>query len=172
MPLFLNDYATGKKTMATAQGAEVLTQRLDFAVSSAMRDATGTVRANFAANDVVVMGLLPAGHVLTDVKLVSDDIDTGAGVTLSAGILNAARTGFSTDANGDGGNVSGSFIAASTVGQAGGNAGPAAAATAPWRLKPTEADRELGIVVPAIPAAIQAGTVSLIVSYRAGFHGA
>ncbi len=167
MPLFQTDFATGKKTMPNAQGDEVIAVRLDFQVANPMIDSTGTPRAALALNDVIEMGPLPAGHVPVDFRLVPADIDTGAGIQLTAGLLNAAKTGMSTDANADGSNLSGTWLSASTAGQAGGSGQAAAATTAPWRVKPLEVNRSLGILVAAAAAGFQAGMVSVVLQYRA-----
>lgn len=172
MPQFQTDFASGKKTLPNSQGDEVVSVKLDFAVSAAMVDVGGTVRTALATNDVIDFGKLPAGHVLTDFKLVSDDIDTSTGASLTAGLLNAGKTGMSTDANADGGNVAGTLISASNVGQAGGTAVPAATNTSLYRLKPLEVDRSIGVLVATQPTTQQAGVVSLIVSYRAAHYGA
>ena len=172
MSLYQTDYATGKKTLPNGQGREVLHARVDFAVSATMVDNLNATHANFSANDVIEFGRLPAGHVLVDLKMVCDKIDSNGSpaVVLSAGILNAGKTALSTDANGDGTNLSGTFLSAVTTGQAGGNASPAATLTAAWRLRPLESDRSIGVVVGTIPATLQAGTMSLLISYRAGLY--
>lgn len=177
MPLFQTDYAVGKKTVPNSQGDEIVQIKVDFAVSAAMLDSTGTVRTNFAANDIIELCELPAGHVPVDVEIAADDIDSNGApaVTLNVGILNAGKTDFATDVNGDGGNISGQWLASnSTVAQAGGVArrGTAAGDRLIHRVKPLESSRKVGFKVPAAPATLQAGTLSLIFSFRAAHYGA
>jgi hypothetical protein len=171
--LYKTDFATGKKTLPNAQGREVLSAKMDFAVSTAMVNYLGAVAAALTTNDVIEFGRLPAGHVLTNIELVSDDIDSNGSpaALMSAGILNSGKTGLSTDANGDGGNISGTLISGSNVGQTGGNARPAATNTSMWRLKPLETDRSVGVLIGTVPATQQSGTISLVISYRASLYG-
>lgn len=187
MSLFQTDFATGKKTMPNAQGDEVLSVQINFPVSTAMLASDGTTKVTLATNDVIELCKLPAGHVLADVKWVADAVDTGSTLSATVGILNAAKTAMATDSNGDGGNVPGAFITAAIVGRtaAPGTAVPSVAATAPYRIKPTavqvlvggvgyntEADRSIGALIVAGLTGVAAGTLSLILSYRAGHYGA
>lgn len=48
------------------------------------------------ANDIIDLGELEDGIKVTDYVLDADDLDTGAGLTLQFGILNAAKTDLAT----------------------------------------------------------------------------
>jgi hypothetical protein len=66
---------------------------------------------NLAANDIIQLCKLPAGHEPVDFQLEADALDDGSGITLSVGILNA---------DGDDLVASTNFLADDTVAQAGG----------------------------------------------------
>jgi len=169
MPKFQSQFATGKYGTPIDSSGDVVALKVDFPVSAAMVDSGGVVRANFAANDVIEMFDLPAGHVIDDLVLVSDDIDSNGApaVSLSVGFINTTDNGLDVSAA----NGGAALIAASNIGQAGGVARPTTAAT--WRIAPQEsgARRRVGILVVAAPATLQAGTLSLVARLRSAHYG-
>lgn len=93
-----------------------------------------------AANDIIVLGPVEAGVKPIDVKLITDDLDTGTTLTMSVGILNADGTDIDAAATS-------TWIAASNVGQAG---GIARASTANCYLSGRSGvTRQLGVKVVA-----------------------
>lgn len=103
-------------------------------------------------NDTIDMVTIPAGHFVTDMVLVSDDLDTHGTptITLDVGIKGATAD---------------TFFAASTVAQGGGVARPTLATA--FRDVATTADRVVQLKVKAAPATgATTGTVTLLVSYR------
>lgn len=102
-----------------------------------------TGAAALAAGDIIEMGPIEAGVKPVDVTLLSDDLDTGAAVTLTVGILNATSTDIDAAATS-------TWIAASTVGQAGGRAVPTTANA--YLSGATNATRKLGVKVVTAPA--------------------
>lgn len=74
-----------------------------------------TTEANLAAGDIIVLGPIEANVRQVSCKLITDDLDSNGAptITMSVGLLNAAGTDLDAGATS-------TFIAASTVGQAGG----------------------------------------------------
>lgn len=98
--------------------------------------------ANLAAGDIIDLGPLPAGLTPVDAAIITDDLDSNGAptITLSLGLLNAAKT----DLNGG---TNETFITASTVGQTGGIARATTAAV--YLLGASNAERRLGLKVVA-----------------------
>jgi hypothetical protein len=107
------------------------------------------VPAGLAANDVIELGGLPAGHIPVDLIVNLPDMDTGAGLTLDAGLLSGnfgANDGARTCGN--------EFFAASTTGQAG---GLARAAKSLAGVVPASGERGWGLKVAAAAAGLATG---------------
>jgi hypothetical protein len=101
--------------------------------------------ATLATGDIIEMGPIEAGVKPFNVHLYAEDLDTNGAptITLSVGILNAAKTDIDAAATS-------TWIAASTVGQTG---GVVSATTANAYLSgATAATRKLGVKVVAGPA--------------------
>lgn len=141
-------YALGALQMPVAHNADVLCVRMTHALTAAP-----------AANDTVWLGDIPPGHVPVDFILDSPDIDTNGvpTVTISVGVLNAAKTDLSTV-----------WLAASTIGQAGGMARPTTNDCV--RTAPSTSKISVGLKFPATTATFAAGTLGLTLFYR-GSHG-
>lgn len=126
----------------TAQGLVPVQSLLSALVAGLMFEFTTGATA-LAAGDIIEMGPLDPDVKPVDVTLITDDIDTGAGVTLTVGILNAAGTDIDAAATS-------TWIAASAVGQTG---GVARATTANCYLSGrVAAVRKIGVKVVAAPA--------------------
>ena len=118
-----------------------------------------TVRAEYSLaaalviNDTIDMVTIPAGHFVTDMALVSDDLDTHVSPTIT---LDVGFKGVTAD----------TFFAASTVAQAGGVARPTVVTA--FRDVATSANRVVQAKVKAAPATgATTGKITLLVSYRA-----
>lgn len=118
-----------------------------------------TVRAEFnlaaalVVNDTIGLVTVPAGHVVTDLVLAADDLDSHGTpeITLDVGIK-----GGDTD----------QFFAASTVAQGGGVVRPTVVTA--FRDVATAADRVVQVLVKAAPATgTTSGKITLLVSYQA-----
>ena len=110
-----------------------------------------SLAAALVINDTIDLVTVPAGHFVTDAVLISDDLDTGTGITLDVGI----KAG-DTD----------QFFAASTVAQAGGVVRPTLATA--FRDVATSANRVVQLLVKAGPTTgATSGKITLLVSYRA-----
>lgn len=129
--------------------------------------ATYTTAAALELNDVIEMLELPPGCVPVDVILDTEDLDSGTTLTLDVGIM-AGDVGDTTVANRTTG---AEFIAASTVGQAGGVARAAVAGFT--RIAPSDSRRSVGVKAKAAPAGAGPGSkVTLTLFYRPAIHGA
>ena len=148
-----NDYLAGRTPVVYPSGPEVV----------AVRFAIDMVSADLDANDIGVVGILPAGCIPVALYYDSDDLDANATPTIvaSVGILTTAETALST-ATADGGAVWGSGIATS---QAGGQS--AVVSRALSRVQKASGDRKIGILFSAAAATKAAGQVGLTLLYRA-----
>lgn len=119
--------------------------------------------AQLVTGNMFDLGILPAGHVISNAILISDDIDTNAtpAVTLDVGILSGTPGDATSDRTMD--DV---IFAASTVGQSGTAA--SASAKSAFIIKPTNDHRSIGLKVKQQPATAAAGRVRL----RAFMHPA
>jgi hypothetical protein len=97
MPRIQSLYATGKLPTPISTGADLVALAFECDVPAS---GDGT-----ALNDIIDMGVLPAGHVPVDVVFSADDLDTGTGtIRHSFGVLNSTKDDISTAAA-DGGAV-------------------------------------------------------------------
>lgn len=125
---------------------------------TAARFTQTLVTADSAANNVGVIGILPAGQVPSLPMLVSTS-GLGGSAAISIGLLNAAGTDLSTDAA-DGGAVWAAAVAVGSAATA--DVAPTAALLA---VKPAAVDRK--IAVKFTTAGSAAGTLTLVVPYSA-----
>jgi hypothetical protein len=143
--------AWAAKTNKTPQGlrvGELTVARFSYALSSAL-----------VLNDIVEIGILPAGAAVTDLVLISDDLDTGSpAIVLNVGLMSGTVGTTTTRTCGA------EYISASTVAQAGGS--DRMTLKGGFRVATSTADRGIGVKVTTAPATGTAtGTVNLIVSY-------
>lgn len=109
-----------------------------------------TTVAGLAANDVIEMVVLPAGYVPIEVKIATQDLDTGTTLTLDCGVF-SGEAGLADAARTCGNEA----FAASTVGQAGGVVQENKAAI--LQLTPTDADRGIGLKIAAAATGLVVG---------------
>ena len=149
MALYQTDYAKGVKIVPICKGSETFSIRVEFIQSVAL-----------ALNDIIEMLPLPEDHVPVDFFIDSDDLDTNGApaITLSVGILNAAKSDIDTVASGGA-----AWLAASTVAQAGGTARLTTAHAI--RMQPQgNIRRSIGIKCAAAPATGVASLTNLNVN--------
>lgn len=105
-----------------------------------------------AANDIVQLAILPAGHKPVDAILEADDLDTNGNptITVSIGVINSGGTDLVADTN---------FLTDSTVAQAGGVA--RAAVLKGLQLAATGSDRIVGAKITTVAATKAAGKLRL-----------
>jgi hypothetical protein len=163
MPLVTtqNLHATGRKPIPTAAGSYLLSLR-----------CTAIVNGTGAIADVVPLAKLPAGCVVVDWELDSDDLDTGTNLlAVDLGVIVAGAVSAAA-ANG------GKWLAAST----GLTAAPsflerraqtATVVAALARMSPDVAERSIGLVLTAAgnAAAAANAVIGLKLTYRAAYQG-
>lgn len=107
-----------------------------------------------AANDKLLLGVLPAGHVLVDAVLFCEDLDTGAGLVIDVGKDTA--------------NGKDDIIDGSTIGQGGGVARLSSALAlldeGEWVVD-RENDTEIFAFAQVPPAGDQDGKIGLTLTY-------
>lgn len=154
MAVFQTDYAKGIRPMPVAQGAEIISVRMEFSLTAAL-----------AAADIIEFGFLPADHVPVDYVIDNDDLDSGATVTTDFGILTSAGTAVSTAAA-DGGakwESAGTWLRGVV---------PARPVTNPvFRVEPSSANRKVGMVMAAGPSTASSGKIGVTLTYRAAHYG-
>ena len=154
MALLKSLYAQGRLPTPISQGSDLVALPFECAIP-----ATGD---GTALNDIIEMGVLPAGHVPVDVIYSSTDLDTGGPtIALSFGVLNAGKTDISTDAA-DGGAA---WATALTIAQGGTLARQTANVLN--SVAPSAAPRSLGYKVTTAATTKAAGTLRATVICRA-----
>lgn len=114
--------------------------------------------ADLVANNVIDLGILPAGHTIHGAQLVPDDLDTGTTITLDVGIMSGV-TG-TPDASRT---VGQELFVASTAAQTGSVATTAATKSA-FTLMAKPYDRSIGVKIVAAPTGATAGRLRLTVT--------
>lgn len=149
MALNKSAHAKGIIPTPVAAGCEVVVCRAEFALS-----------ADLAANDIIQMMDLPAGHVPIDIILDTDDLGTTGAV--SVGLLNSGKTDLDTTASGGAAWLTSGDVATAATGlraDAGGlRAMSRCAADA-------SANRAIGIKI-ATDTTATSGTIGLTLLYR------
>ncbi|HEX4843196.1 MAG TPA: hypothetical protein VFV57_05955 [Limnobacter sp.] len=141
-----NDFLTGRRPARFPSGAEIVCQRASVDLTT----------GDLVSNNFGAVGLLPAGCVMTGLKVDADDLDSGTGtLTLDVGILNAAGTGFDV-----------TFATGLTVGASAGVVEVLSANMLRMSANSTT-DRKIGVRINAAPNVAQAGTLFLHSEYRA-----
>lgn len=103
MALKKTDNANGVIPTPVAVGCELVVCRASF-----------TLTADLAANDLIQMMDLPAGHVPVDIILDTDDLGTTGAV--SVGLANAGKTDIDTTASGGAAWLTGGDVATAATG--------------------------------------------------------
>jgi hypothetical protein len=161
-------FALGLYQMPAPQGAEIVHVTMEYPLAGAL-----------VVDDIIWMGDLPEDCVPVDAVLDVDDLDSGGSpaITLSLGILTAARTAIDTGATSGGA----AWITSATTGQAGGMVRPTtnalwrttARTSTPSGSTPAAAQlRSVGVHVAVAPATgATTGRVRVHLSYRAAQYG-
>lgn len=119
--------------------------------------------AQNVTGDIIDMGVLPAYMTVSDVVLVCDDIDSGAGAVLDVGIMSGSPGDTNTDRT-----CGAEIFSGATTGQAGGVARPTLASA--FKILATEADRSIGVKIATQSATAVAGRIRLCVFMHAADH--
>lgn len=151
-----SNYANGIYPVPVAQGAEIVTVRASIALTTALASA-----------DILEFCQLPPDHVPVDCVIAPDDLDGGAGLAFSVGLLNSGKTDLST-ATEDGVTP---WIATSAAAQTGVIARPTTRFL--WRVTPNATTaRMFGAKITTGAATAVAGTITADLMYRAAHYGA
>lgn len=149
-----NDFISGRRTLRTPSGSEVVSQRFTLDLP------TGDLQAN----DCGLVGYLPAGCLPLDVHVDGTDMDTGAAaMVLAVGLASNAAGDDISSAAADGGGEWGRTTAANAAFH------QRLTLTGQAMLGVTKADTARGLVVKVItaPTTAAAGTVGVTLFYRA-----
>jgi hypothetical protein len=151
MALFRSAFAKGQRPAVTPSASGVVvTERFEFDLSGAL-----------TVGDIVEIGCIPARCRVTDVVLITDDLDTNVSptLTLDVGVM-SGEYGLN-----DGARTSGNeFFAADTVGRAGGAS--RMTLRGGFLVAAAAADRGIGVKAAAGPAtSATTGKITLLVSY-------
>lgn len=115
--------------------------------------------ADLALNNVIDLGVLPAGHTVINANLVPDDLDTNGApaITLDVGIMTGV-VGDAVNAR----TVGTELFSQSTAAQAG--TPTVASAKSAFTIPATPYDRSIGVAIHAAPATAAAGRIRLNVT--------
>lgn len=107
-------------------------------------------------NAMFDLGVLPAGHTISDAILIADDLDTDAtpAITLNAGIMSGTPGDAASDRT-----VGTELFSASTAAQTG--VAERASAKTAFIILPSDSHRSIGVKVAAAPDAAAAGRIRL-----------
>lgn len=119
--------------------------------------------AQNVTGDIIDIGVLPAYHTISDVILIADDLDSGLGIVLDVGIM-SGTPGDTLTARTCGAEV----FSGATTAQAGGVARPTLKTA--FNIKPTEADRSIGVKIATQSATAVAGRIRLRVFMHPADH--
>lgn len=156
MAILASKYATSVLTTVTADCAGDVVSNDYFYDLTAAQNVTG---------NIIDIGILPAGHTISDVILLPDDLDTNVSpaMTLDVGIM-SGTPGDTVTARTCGAEI----FSASTAAQ-GATVTRASLKTA-FIILPTEVDRSIGVKVLLQAATAAAGRIRLRVFMHAADH--
>lgn len=157
MSIILSDFAVRKQDTVNGDCAG------DLVVNQFYVDLKA---ADLALNNVIDLGILPAGHTVHGAQLIPDDLDTGTTITLDVGIMSGVPG--TSDASRT---VGQELFAASTAAQTGAVVSTATTKSA-LTIVAQPFDRSIGVKVAAAPTGATAGRVRLTVSMFAVNSGA
>lgn len=145
MATILSPFTRGVANVAYASEAGCI------AVNDFYADVTA---ADLALNNIIDLGILPAGHTITDAIFMPGDLDTGTTLTLDIGIV-SGTPGNTTDVR----TVGTELFAGSTAAQTGAIArlNTLSALT----IVATPADRSIGVKIATAAAGATAGRIRL-----------
>jgi hypothetical protein len=148
-----SDFITGRRPVPFPAGIELIAQRFPITLTTA-DEATSTVG---------VVGILPAGCVPVAFEVDAAQLDSGAALAYSLGIVNAAETAISTVAA-DGGAA---WATGLTTGRTSAGAGGIVASRPMKTVRSTSEDRNVGIAITAGSATPVAGEIAVTLYFRA-----
>lgn len=145
MAVHQSDYAKGTVDLATPEVAgEVVAHFLKYTWPA----------AGHPLNDVIELGVIPAGFRVVDMAFHPDDLDTATALQFNIGVMTG--TWQDPDSARTGGNE---FFSADTTAQAGGIARMSAAGG--FNVAASNLDRSIGLTVAAAAGGSQTGQIRL-----------
>lgn len=149
MALQKTDHASGKFPTPVACGSETVVCRAEFKLS-----------ADLAANDIIQMMDLPAGHVPVDIILDTDDLGTSGAVAV--GLANVGKTDIDTAASGGANWLTGGDVATAAAGFRADSAGLRAMS----RCAADQTANRAVVVKITTDTTAASGTIGLTMLYR------
>jgi hypothetical protein len=155
--------------MATIRQSKHAQNQLAVAVSDGANDVVvndyfyDLPTAQNVTGDIIEMGILPAYHTVSDVVLVSDDLDAGTAIVLDAGLMSGAPGSTDTSRT-----CGAELFSGATTAQTGGVARPSLPSA--FKILATETDRSLGVKIATQSATPAAGRIRLRVFMHAADH--
>lgn len=156
MATILSDFAKRVRITVTGDGAG------DLVVNPFFVDLKA---ADLVANNVIDIGILPAGHTINSAILIPDDLDTGTTITLDVGLM-SGTIGDALSAR----TVGQELFVASTAAQTGTPASAVTTKTA-HTIAAAAVDRSIGVKIVTAPTGATAGRLRLSVSMYATDSG-
>ena len=153
MAIRQSKHASNQLAVAVSAGANQIVVNDYFYDLPTAQNVTG---------DIIEMGILPAYHTVSDVVLVTDDLDAGAGMTVDVGLMSG--TPGDTGARTCGAEL---FSGANTA-QAGGVARPTLASA--FKIQAAETDRSIGVKIATQAGTPATGRIRLRVLMHAADH--
>jgi hypothetical protein len=114
--------------------------------------------AQITAGDIIDMCVLPANHVVTDMVLIPDDLDSGTAITLDVGIM-SGTPGDVTSVR----TCGAEFFSGSTAAQ--GATVTRMSLKTGFRVAPTAAERSIGVKIVVDATTAVAGKIGLLVTF-------
>lgn len=119
--------------------------------------------AQNVTGDIIDLGVLPANHTISDAVLVTDDLDTGAGMVLDVGLM-SGTPGDAVSARTCGAEI----FSGATTAQTGGTARPTLASA--FKILAAETDRSIGVKISTQAATPVAGRIRVRLFMHAADH--
>lgn len=136
-------------------GVQAITAQMHNAITRVCKVAVTVAAGKLTDGDLLKLCVIPANHVVTDLKLGCSDLDAGTALVFDAGLMVEGATALETV-----------FVSGSTLGQAGGTLGFPATAVM-MNTAAASADKVLAVEVTTTAGTIHAadGTFVAIVTY-------
>ena len=140
-----SDFAKGICDLATPECAgQTITHFLKYTIPA----------AGLPLNDIIELGVVPAGTKVVDMTLHSDDLDTGSTLALDVGLMNGTWQDPDQSRT-----VGAEFFSADAVAQAGGSSRMSLASG--FNVAKSDSDRSIGVKIQAAATGAQTGEIRL-----------
>ncbi len=154
MTIRLSKYASNQIATAASPGAGIAIVNDYFYDLSTAQNVAG---------DIIDLGILPANHTVSDVVLITGDLDAGTAMTLDVGLM-SGNPGDAVTARTCGAEL----FSGATTAQTGGVARPTLPSA--FTILPSELDRSIGVKIATAAATPAAGRIRLRVWMHPADH--